>query len=124
MYSIIAVRGTAVPTGDEVKMTSQGAGDPFALGETIEGWRACEVDGGAYIDGTDLIMKKGSRAVIRYCDFEHTPVRMEADVEGDGTLSVQANGKPLEDAEQGLCEIVLTSSGDLRVHSLRFLPKE
>ena len=49
---------------------------------------------------------------------------MEADVEGDGALSVQANGKPFEEAEQGLCEIVLTSSGDLRVHSLRFLPKE
>ena len=105
-------------------MTSQGAGEPFALGEQIEGWRACEVDGGAYIDGTDLVMKKGSSAVIRYCDFETAPVRMEVDAEGDGALSVQANGKPLEDAEQGLCEIVLTSSGDLKVHSLRFLPKE
>ena len=111
-------------TIDEVQMTSHGAGDPFALGEPIEGWRACEVEGGAFIDGTDLIMKKGSRAVIRYCDFKNTPVRMETDLEGEGTLSVQANGKPLEEAEQGICEIVLTSSGDLRVHSLRFLPKE
>ena len=102
-------------------MTSQGAGEPFALGETIEGWRACEVEGGAYIDGTDLVMKNESRAVIRYCDFEKAPVRMEADFEGEGTLSAQANGKPLNKAEQGLNEIVLTSSDDLRVHSLRFL---
>lgn len=32
-------------TIDEVKMTSQGAGEPFALGEAIEGWRAAEVEG-------------------------------------------------------------------------------
>ncbi len=105
-------------------MTSQGAGEPFAPGETIEGWRACETEGGAYIDGTDLIMKKGSRAVIRYCDFKNTPVRMEADLEGEGALTVQANGKPLDKADQGINEIVLTSSGDLRVHSVRFLSEE
>lgn len=111
-------------TIDEVRMTSQGAGEPFALGEAIEGWRACEMEGGAYIDGTDLVMKKGSRAVIRYCDFENTPVRMEADFEGEGALTAQANGKPLDRAERGLNEIVLTSSGDLRVHSVRFLSEE
>lgn len=111
-------------TIDEVKMTSQGAGEPFALGEAIEGWRACETEGGAYIDGTDLVMKKGSRAVIRYCDFENTPVRMEADFEGEGALTAQANGKPLDKADQGINEIVLTSSGDLRVHSVRFLSEE
>ena len=111
-------------TIDEVKMTSQGAGEPFALGEAIEGWRAAEVEGGAYIDGTDLVMKKGSRAVIRYCDFEKAPVRMEADFEGEGALTAAANGKPLDRAEQGPNEIVLTSSGDLRVHSVRFLSEE
>ena len=31
-------------TIDEVRMTSQGAGEPFAPGEAIEGWRACEVE--------------------------------------------------------------------------------
>ena len=105
-------------------MTSQGAGEPFALGEAIEGWRACEVEGGAYIDGTDLVMKKGSRAVIRYCDFETAPVRMEADFEGEGALTAAANGKPLDKADQGINEIVLTSSGDLRVHSLCFVSEE
>lgn len=108
-------------TIDEVKMTSQGAGEPFAEGERIEGWRACEVEGGAYIKGTDLLMKKESSAVIRYCAFSG-PVKMEVEAEGEGTLSATADGKPLESAEKGVHEVVLTASGELTVHAVRFVP--
>ena len=44
-------------TIDEVKMTSIGAGEPFAMNEAIQGWRACEVAGGAYVSDYDLVMK-------------------------------------------------------------------
>ncbi len=108
-------------TIDEVKMTSQGAGEPFALDERIEGWRACEVEGGAYIDGTDLIMKAGSSAVIRYLMCQCTPRKMRVEAEGNGELAVMLNGKSLENAQSGLNEVRLTATGELTVHAIRFL---
>ncbi len=108
-------------TIDEVKMTSQGAGEPFALDERIEGWRACEVSGGAYVKGTDLIMNDKSSAVIRYCDWKKVPKKMDVDAEGNGTLTVTANGRALEKAERGFNEVVLSCNGELIIHSIRFL---
>lgn len=106
-------------TIDEVKMTSQGAGEPFKAGERIEGWRACEVEGGAYITGTDLVMKDKSKAYIRYCTFDG-PVRLQIEAEGSGRLTATANGKPLEKAGKGTFEVVLEAAGDVTVHAVTF----
>ena len=107
-------------TIDEVKMTSQGAGEPFGLDERIEGWRACEVEGGAYIDGTELVMKAGSSAVIRYLRCRKPPKTMRAETEGSGKLAVALNGKPLGDVDSGLNEVVLTADGDIKVRAVCF----
>ena len=56
----------------EVKMTSQGAGEPFAPGERILGYQACGLKGGCYIDvdadyGEKLThISQGDEAVFRY----------------------------------------------------------
>lgn len=57
---------------NEVKMTSQGIGQPFAPSEKIMGYQACGVKGGCYI-GVDNVYKEklmnisvGDEAVFRY----------------------------------------------------------
>ncbi len=50
----------------EVKMTSQGAGKPFAPGEYIPAHTACEVMGGAYVEGDALVLPAGGSAIFRY----------------------------------------------------------
>lgn len=57
---------------DEVKMTSQGVGKPFAPGEEIYGYQACGLKGSACID-TDRVygekltrISAGDEAVFRY----------------------------------------------------------
>ncbi|MBR1497698.1 MAG: family 43 glycosylhydrolase [Oscillospiraceae bacterium] len=90
----------------EVKMTSQGVGEPFAPGETIMGCQACEVHGGCYIDVDEVYGEKlthldaGARALFRYVrsGAEWTGVRVTA--RGRGTIAVLLNG-----AEAGTVEI-------------------
>lgn len=105
---------------DEVKMTSQGAGLPFVPGETIEGWRACEVDGGAYVDGADLIMCDGSGAYIRYVQLNGRS-RAEIDAEGDGELTVYADDVPLKESTEGIHEIRLVCRGTLKIKNITFV---
>lgn len=50
----------------EVKMTSQGPGPAFAPGEIIPAYAACEVNGGAYVDGDRLVLKRNGSACFRY----------------------------------------------------------
>ena len=107
-------------TIDEVKMTSQGAGEPFKAGECIEDWRACEVEGGAYITDTDLVMKEKSKVYIRYCTFDGS-VAMKVEAEGSGRLTATADGKALEHAGKGTFEVVLSGEGELTVHAVVFL---
>lgn len=106
-------------TINEVKMTSQGAGLPFAVGERIAGWRACEVAGGAYIDGTDLIMCDGSEAFLRYVQL-HENCRIEIDSDGTGCLQIFADDAPLEKCTDGLHEIRIVCKGDLKIRALTF----
>ncbi|MBO6163748.1 MAG: family 43 glycosylhydrolase [Lachnospiraceae bacterium] len=79
----------------EVKMTSQGVGAPFAPGETIMGYQACEVHGGCYIDIDETFEEKlsgltaGAKAIFRYIRSDsgwHT-VRLTA--RGSGTLCIR-----------------------------------
>lgn len=104
----------------EVKMTSIGAGQPFALGETIPAWRACEVDGGAFIDGETLVMPNGSSAVFRYVKWEDVPVQTLTCEEGEGHLEILADEMPLQGAEVGIHEIKIICHGDLKVISICF----
>ena len=81
----------------EVRMTSQGVGDPFAPGETIMGHQACEVHGGCYIDtdpeyGEVLTeLTAGSKAVFRYVasDKKWSGIRVRA--KGTGEIKVHMN---------------------------------
>ena len=83
----------------EVRMTSQGAGDPLGPGERIMGYQACEVHGGCRIDadaeyGEVLTgLKAGSRAVFRYVKSRRawTGVRVQAC--GSGTLRLLMSGR-------------------------------
>lgn len=110
-------------TIDEVKMTSQGAGVPFAMGETIEGWRACEVEGGAYVDGADLIMCDNSNAYFRYVRLTERS-SIEIDAEGDGDLLVYADSVPLEESPEGAREIKLVCRGELKIRSITLIARK
>lgn len=73
----------------EVPMTSQGAGPPFTPGEHIDGWRACQVTGGAWIgpapDGGEVLHlpQNAATATFRWLQIDH-PVR-GWQVAGSGT---------------------------------------
>jgi hypothetical protein len=105
-------------TIDEVKMTSVGAGNPFDMDEAIQGWRACEVDGGAYVSDYDLVMKDESSAVIRYVKID-APVRgVRVEKDGEGTVEVRIAGKDWWEAENGVAEVELRCTGDAVVHAV------
>ena len=78
-------------------MTSQGVGDPFAPGETIMGYQACEVHGGCYID-TDPeygeVLKgltAGSKAVFRYVTSGKKWSGIRVRAKGTGEIKVHMN---------------------------------
>lgn len=107
-------------TISEVKMTSQGAGEPFAVGEAIEGWRACEVGNGAYIDGTKLVMRDNSTAIIRYAKIKDNCC-IVLDATGDGRVDVFADHIPISQASAGTYEILLRCKGNLIINSIKFI---
>ncbi len=81
----------------EAKMTSQGAGEPFAPGEAIFGYQACGVKGGAYI-GLDeeyeeaLLAADGeSQAVFRYVRSEKDYSGVEIEASGSGAIEIWMN---------------------------------
>ncbi|PKG23848.1 family 43 glycosylhydrolase [Niallia nealsonii] len=77
----------------EVKMTSQGAGRPFAITEIIEAYRACQLTGSVYIaplkngwEGlTDI--RDGDEAIYRYVEWEK-PVN-DISIEGTGSGEIK-----------------------------------
>jgi arabinoxylan arabinofuranohydrolase len=77
----------------EVPMTSQGAGRPFSLGETIDAWRACGVSGGAYIApdarGCEALtgLLDGAEAVYRYVDWQCPASSVEVEASGSGEIA-------------------------------------
>lgn len=86
-------------TIEEVKMTSQGAGKPFAPGETIMGYQACELSGSVYI-GTDpdyeealVNISDGDRAIFRYVKSESRWRKATFLVSGIGNISVMLDGR-------------------------------
>lgn len=102
-------------TIEEVKMTSSGLGEPFALGEEIQGWRACEVTGGAYIDGETLVMPEGSSALFRYVGWTDLPARFTWEADGEGRLEPS-----LEESDKTRSALRLTAHGALRLRKILF----
>lgn len=95
-------------TIDEVKMTSQGVGEPFAPGEKLYGYQACGVKGTAYI-GLDekygyeeklMNISAGDEAVFRYVKSEHAWSKIELTCAGSGKMRVLMN-----EEEAGVVEI-------------------
>lgn len=94
---------TVNPDGtiDEVKMTSQGIGDPFVSGEKIMGYQACGLKGSCYIDvdGEHGYEEKltnicdGDEAVFRYVKSEMPWKEIELSCTGSGMVSVFLNGE-------------------------------
>lgn len=105
-------------TIDEVKMTSIGAGEPFAMNEAIQGWRACEVAGGAYVSDYDLVMNDGGAAVIRYVKIDAPVKGVRVEKDGDGDVEVRIGGKGWHEAESGVAEVELRCTGDAVVHAV------
>ena len=105
-------------TIDEVKMTSIGAGEPVAMNEAIQGWRACEVAGGAYVSDYDLVMNDGGAAVIRYVKIDAPVKGVRVEKDGDGDVEVRIGGKGWHEAESGVAEVELRCTGDAVVHAV------
>ena len=89
----------------EVKMTSQGVGEPFAPGEKIMGYQACEVHGGCYIDADDTYgetlthVASGSRAVFRYVKSNSDWKGISITAKGKGRLAVLMNEKEVGEVQ-------------------------
>jgi hypothetical protein len=82
----------------EVLMTSQGTGAPFAPGESIDGWRACQVRGGGFVgavDGQEALVRprKGAGGTFRYVRNEHPISRVELTLHGTGSILVRVGGR-------------------------------
>ncbi len=83
---------------DEVKMTSQGVGAPFAPGEKIMGYQACGLRGSTYIDVDEQYGEKlthiadGDEAVFRYVKSAQGFRGIAVTCRGTGTIAVYLDG--------------------------------
>lgn len=84
----------------EVKMTSQGPGEPFRPGELIYGCQACVCRGGCYIDYDAKrkeeyvrITADGQSAVFRYVSLQPGKMRMRAVCTGSMQVGIFLNGQ-------------------------------
>ena len=82
---------------DEVKMTSQGVGEPFAPGEKIFGYQACGLKGKAYIGvggkyGEKLMnITDGDEAVFRYVKNSGQYGKALFEASGSGCVEIWMN---------------------------------
>ena len=100
-------------TIDEVKMTSQGAGEPFAPGETIYGYQACGLKGTVYIGVEDedgeakrnayreklTCISPGDEIIFRYVKQDAPWSEIVCTCAGSGRLKIL-----LDDVEAGTVE--------------------
>jgi hypothetical protein len=131
-------------TINEVRMTSQGAGRAFGLGEPIHAFRACGLTGNCHIapDGNlveGLVgIKDGDTAVFRYVDWAADALEVAVKAFGSGVIGVYLDGSEsaagqivLKDGEvvssevksaKGKHEILIKFSDvqDLTLHAITF----
>lgn len=89
----------------EVKMTSQGIGEPFAPGEVIMGYQACEMSGSVYIGVNEdaestkeypevlMNISAGDEVMFRYVKSEQEWKEIEILYSGTGKIQVYMNEK-------------------------------
>lgn len=89
----------------EVKMTSQGIGEPFASSEVIKGYQACEMSGSVYIgvnEDVDSVeeypevlmnISAGDEVMFRYVKSEQEWKEIEILYSGAGKIQVYMNEK-------------------------------
>lgn len=95
----------------EVKMTSQGIGDPFTPGEAINGYQACEMHGKCFIglnadentreEYPELLtnITAGDEIIFRYIKSDTSWKRARLLCKGKGRIQVELNGKSVGIAE-------------------------
>ena len=91
---------TILPDGSipEVRMTSQGPGEPYSSSEVIPGYQACELHGGLHIgpnsQGVEEIynISDGDRAVFRYVKSDSAFKYAEIESEGRACVTVLLDG--------------------------------
>ena len=82
-------------TIDEVEMTSQGIGEPFAPGEALMGYQACGLKGTIHIDVDKeyeevlTAISDGDEAVFRYVQNEQSWKKICVTASGRGTIEVE-----------------------------------
>ena len=85
----------------EVKMTSQGIGEPFCAGERIFGYQACAFSGGAFIDESNdstypekiSVMNDGDTAIFRYVKNEKPWEKATVTFSGVAQLTLFLDGQ-------------------------------
>lgn len=89
----------------EVKMTSQGLGEPFASSEVIKGYQACEMSGSVYIGVNEDVesveeypevlmnISAGDEVMFRYVKSEQEWKEIEILYSGAGKIQVYMNEK-------------------------------
>lgn len=87
----------------EVKMTSQGIGEPFAPGEVIMGYQACEMSGSVYIGVNEdaesaeeypevlMNISAGDEVMFRYVKSEQEWKEISLKYRGSGKVKVKMN---------------------------------
>lgn len=84
-------------TINEVKMTSQGVGDPFMPGEKIMAYQACELNGDLFIDADENFGEKlvnitsGDSCIFRYVESKKNYKKIIIDGKGSGEIKVLLN---------------------------------
>jgi arabinoxylan arabinofuranohydrolase len=84
-------------TIDEVKMTSQGVGEPFRKGEPLMGYQACELQGTVYIDVDDNYGEKltnlsvGDTIYFRYIEVQEAFRTIDIKASGSGVIKLLFN---------------------------------
>ncbi len=89
----------------EVKMTSQGIGEPFAPGEAIMGCQACGLSGSVFIGLNEdaatkdkypeqlMHISAGDEMIFRYVKSESGYRKLSLKAKGSGTVTVLLNGE-------------------------------
>lgn len=109
-------------TIDEVKMTSQGLGAPFAPGEIMMGYQACELHGKVYIGVEEhftdsngkcyeeklMNLHAGDKIHFRYVESGADWSKIRLITIGSGKITVRMNG------DEAGCIIVEGNEGELR----------
>jgi hypothetical protein len=112
----------------EVRMSSTGAGRPFALDEAIAGWRACEVQGQAWTgpadDGTEALHLPGpgDAAVFRHAHWRSPVTGWTLQAQGSGVLTLEVGGTPCGQARVESGRVVAASlDAPAGLHELRLV---